>query len=150
MKFAPSPIYIQYILAVQNREKLLKKPWRDDVFQHMSEFIKNIRQNPIIVNGGEDHLHILTGLRTNISIEDFFQQVKSSSAEFVNEQGFVDGGFDWQETYMAFSCGSANLERIYNYISNQEDYHQKKTFDQECLEYFERYEVPYNERDVFV
>lgn len=36
-----SQIYIQIVFAVQGRQNLLQKEWREDVFKYMSGIIKN-------------------------------------------------------------------------------------------------------------
>src|SRR6266487_4555354 len=36
-----SQIYIQVVFAVQGRQNLLQKEWRDEVFKYMSGIIKN-------------------------------------------------------------------------------------------------------------
>jgi len=43
-----SQIYIQVVFAVQGRQNLLQKEWRDEVFKYMSGIIKNKGQKPII------------------------------------------------------------------------------------------------------
>lgn len=52
-------IYIQVIFAVQGRQDLLSKDWRDEVFNYMAGIIKNKGQKPIIVNEVDDHVHAL-------------------------------------------------------------------------------------------
>ena len=58
-----SQIYIQIVFAVQGRQNLLQKEWRDEVFKYMSGIIKNKGHKPIIVNGVEDHVHVFVGLK---------------------------------------------------------------------------------------
>ncbi len=40
-----SQIYIQAVCAVKDRENLLRKAWRNDVFKYMTGIIKNKHQN---------------------------------------------------------------------------------------------------------
>ena len=55
-------IYIQVIFAVQGRQDLLSKDWRDEVFNYMAGIIKDKGQKPIIVNEVDDHVHALWDL----------------------------------------------------------------------------------------
>lgn len=57
-----SQIYIQIVFAVEGRQNLLQKEWRQEVFKYMAGIIKNKGQKPIIVNGVEDHAHVFVGL----------------------------------------------------------------------------------------
>ena len=58
-----SQIYIQIVFAVQGRQNLLHKEWRQEVFKYMAGIIKNKGHKPIIGNGVEDHVHGFTGLK---------------------------------------------------------------------------------------
>jgi len=68
-----SQIYLQYVFAVQGRENLLLKPWREEVFKYISGIIEGKKQKSIIVNGVSDHVHILVGLKPSMSISDLTQ-----------------------------------------------------------------------------
>ncbi len=57
-----SQIYIHYVFAVERRENLLEKPWREEVFKYIAGIIKGKKQKPIIVNGVSDHVHVFVGL----------------------------------------------------------------------------------------
>jgi hypothetical protein len=43
--------------------------------------------------------------------------------------------FAWQNGYAAFGVSESVVEKVYQYIKNQKEHHQKKSFQQE----FERY-----------
>ena len=72
-----SQIYIQVVFAVNGRENLLDKKWRDDVFKYMTGIIKNKGQKSIIVNGMPDHLHVFIGLRPSMSIDAITRDIKN-------------------------------------------------------------------------
>jgi REP element-mobilizing transposase RayT len=56
----------------------------------------------MIMNGMADHVHLLIGIKPDNCIEDLVRDIKSNSAKFMNEQGFVKGRFEWQEGFGAF------------------------------------------------
>jgi len=144
-----SQIYIQYIFAVKGRQNLLHKPWRDDVFKYISGIIKGKNQKPIIVNGVSDHIHVFVGLRPSMNISDLVRDIKNNSSNFINEQKFLKRKFSWQEGYGAFSYSHSHIERVFQYIANQEAHHQKKTFKEEYLNFLRQFEVEYNEKYLF-
>jgi putative transposase len=88
-----SQIYIQYVFAVQGRQNLLQKPWRDEVFKYMSGIIKGKNQKPIIVNGVSDHVHVTVGLKPSMCIADLVRDIKNISSNFINEQKYLKGKF---------------------------------------------------------
>ncbi len=144
-----SQIYIQYVFAVSGRANLLQKPWRDEVFKYISGIIKGKKQKPIIVNGVADHVHVFVGLKPAMNISDLVRDIKNNSSKFINENKFLKGKFSWQQGYGAFSYAHSQLDNVYQYILNQEEHHQKKTFREEYLDFLHKFEVEYDERYLF-
>ena len=144
-----SQIYIQYVFAVEGRQNLLQKPWRDEVFKYISGIIKGKNQTSIIVNGITDHVHVFVGLKPTMNISDLVRDIKNSSSKFINEQKYVMGKFLWQEGYGAFSYAHSQLDNVYQYIANQEAHHIKKTFKEECIDFLHKFEIKYNTENLF-
>ncbi len=115
----------------------------------MAGIIKGKDQKSIIVNGMPDHVHLFMGLKPSMSIAAIARDVKNNSSNFINEQGFVKGKFSWQSGYGAFSYSHSHIERVYNYILNQEAHHRQKTFKEEYIGLLKKFEVPYDERYLF-
>ena len=126
-----SKIYIQIVFAVKYRENLLLKPWRNEVFKYQSGIITGKEQKSIIVNGVADHVHCFVGLKPAMSISDLVRDIKNNSTNFINESGFLKRKFEWQGGFGAFSYSQSHIERVYNYILNQEAHHKKQTFKDE-------------------
>jgi len=144
-----SRIYIQVVFAVKGRQNLIHKSWRDDLFKYISGIITEKQQKSIIVNGVSDHIHCFIGLKPSMAISSLVRDIKNNSSKFINEKGYVKGKFQWQEGFGAFSYAQSEVERVYNYILNQEAHHQKKTFKQEYLEFLEAFEIAYNPEFLF-
>ena len=144
-----SRIYIQVVFAVKGRQNLIHKSWRDDLFKYISGIITEKQQKSIIVNGVSDHIHCFIGLKPSMAISALVRDIKNNSSKFINEKGYVKGKFQWQEGFGAFSYAQSEVERVYNYILNQEAHHQKKTFKQEYLEFLEAFEIAYNPEFLF-
>jgi REP element-mobilizing transposase RayT len=144
-----SQIYIQYVFAVKGRANLLQKPWREQVFKHIAGVIKAKNQKPIIINGVKDHVHVFVSLKPSMRISDLVRDIKNNSARFINEQGFVRSKFSWQEGYGVFSYAHSQIERVYNYILNQEKHHQKRTFQEEYLDFLDKFAIEHEEKYLF-
>ena len=56
------------------------------------------------------------------------------------------GKFYWQNGYGAFSIGFSGKTPAINYIKNQKERHRNKTFQDEFLEFLNKYQVNYDER----
>jgi REP element-mobilizing transposase RayT len=144
-----SQLYIHAVFVVNGRENLLQKPWRDELFKYMAGIIKDKSQKPIIVNGVTDHVHLMIGLHPNMRISDLMRDIKSGSSNFINEKRYVKGRFSWQEGYGVFSYSRSQLDKVYQYILNQEEHHRKSTFKEEYLGLLQKFEIDYDDRYLF-
>jgi len=144
-----SQIYIQIVFAVKNRENLIHHSWKKDQHKYIAGIIKGKNQKPIIVNGMADHIHAFIGLKPAVPIADIARDIKNNSSNFINEQRLVRGKFSWQAGYGAFSYSHSHIERVYNYILNQEDHHKKKTFKQEYTDLLKSFEIDYDDQYLF-
>jgi len=144
-----SQIYIQIVFAVKGRENLINKEWKDELCKYISGIIKGKDQKPIIVNGVSDHIHVFVGLRPSMALSDLVRDIKNNSSNFINAKGWVKGKFSWQAGYGAFSYSHRQIETIYNYISNQEEHHRKRTFREEYLDFLNEFEIPHEEKYLF-
>ena len=63
-----SQIYLQIVFAVNGRQNILAKDWRQDIFKYISGIITGKNQKSIIVNGVSDHVHCFVGLKPTMMI----------------------------------------------------------------------------------
>lgn len=100
----------------------------------------------LAINGMPDHIHFVIGMRPSCCLSDLVREVKKSSNEFVNDNGFTRFNFHWQEGYGAFSYGHSQLDRVIRYVMNQKEHHKKRTFKEEYLDFLKKFEVEYEEQ----
>ena len=89
----------------------------------------------IAINGMPDHIHILIGLKPNKALSDLVRDIKANSSRFINEKGWLNGKFEWQTGFGAFSYSHSQLTNVIHYIQNQEEHHRTKTFKEEYIEF---------------
>ena len=142
-------IHIQVVFSVQNRECIIQKQWKDELYKYISGIINNNSHKLLAINGMPDHLHILFGMRPTQSLSDLMQDIKGSSSKWVNEHKWVKGKFRWQEGYGAFSYSKSQLPQVIQYIKNQEEHHKKKTFMEEYRQILEHFDIDFDERYIF-
>lgn len=115
------------------------KELRLKVWNHMRE---NAQKKGIFidfVNGYTDHCHCLVSMGGNQTIEKVMQLIKGESSYWINKQGLTKEKFEWQDEYYGVSVSESQLNRVREYIKNQERHHQKKTFQQEFDEFISIY-----------
>ncbi|MEM0518396.1 MULTISPECIES: IS200/IS605 family transposase [Aequorivita] len=139
-------IHIQVIFAVQNRQSLIKPQWKDELYKYITGIVQSYNHKVLQINGMPDHIHILFGMRPTQSISDLMKKLKQDSSKWINNKGFVNGKFSWQEGYGAFSYSRSHVPKVIKYIANQEEHHKSKTFGEEYLEILKESGIDYDER----
>jgi len=144
-----SQIHLHVVFAVQNRESIISKHWKDKLYKYITGIVQNSGHKMIIINGMMDHVHILIGLRPMESVSDLVKKIKRDSSNWINDEKLARGKFSWQEGYGVFSYSKSQLPNVIEYIKNQEEHHRGKTFREEYIRFLELYEVDFDERYVF-
>jgi len=96
-----------------------------------------------------DHVHILVGMKPNISISDLVRDIKAGSSKFINDNRWIRGKFNWQNGFGAFSFSKSQIDEVVNYILNQENHHKKKSFKEEYIKLLTKFEVKYKDEYLF-
>lgn len=142
-------MYVQVVFAVKNREAVLTKSIRGQVFEYIGGINKNLKHKSIIVNGISNHVHILFGLNPAVSVSDTVYHIKRSSSLFINSEKLCAGRFSWQEGYGAFTYSRSQLDYVYKYIENQEAHHARDSFREEYISLLRKHETDYDPRYLF-
>ena len=142
-------IHIHSVFAVQNRISLIADSWKDRLYQYIIAIINKNGHKPLAINGMPDHLHIVWGMRPTQSVSDLLQDIKANSSRWINDSKLIQGKFNWQAGFGAFSYSKSQLPNLINYVHNQQLHHKNKTFLQEYREILDRSEIDYDSRYLF-
>lgn len=138
-------IYMHVIFAVKGRESMIRPEWQDELYRYMAGALKNHEHTPYIINGMEDHVHLLFGMTPKESLSELVQSLKIQSTKHIKEQ-YGCLSFAWQSGFGAFSYSKSFLPAVSNYIANQKEHHKKRSFDDEMREILGKAEIEYDER----
>lgn len=141
-----SKVYLHIVFSTKKRVPVLDKKIRPVLFAYLAGVIKKKGGHAVIINGVEDHIHILTTLPRTITIADFVKEIKRTSSKWLKTQGASFHSFCWQAGYGVFSVSYNAFENVKAYIEKQEEHHQKKSFKEEFLDLLEKYDVDFDER----
>ncbi len=134
-------IYIHLVWSTYQRLPLLNsKELRYKVWKHIKENSKEKEIFIDTINGFSDHFHCLISLSSNQNIEKVVQLLKGESSFWINKNQLTQSKFQWQKEYFAISVSESMVEKVRNYINNQELHHQNKTYEQEYREFIEKYQ----------
>lgn len=139
-------IYLQFVFAVQNRLSLIQSEWKDELYKYITGIVENNKHKLIRINGMPNHVHVFIGYKPHQLIPELLQDIKGSSSKWINEKGLAKGHFNWQEGYGAFSYSHSQIDRVVQYIMNQEKHHKKKTFQEEYSELLRKFNILYDGR----
>jgi REP element-mobilizing transposase RayT len=142
-------IYLQIVFAVKYRKATLDKAWRSTVWGVIGNLINETGCKTLIINGVEDHVHCLVGLKPVMSVSDLLKVIKAKSSKYINEHNLTPHRFEWQEGYGVFSYSRTQIDNIYQYIKNQETHHHKLTFREEYISLLEEFRISYDEQYIF-
>ena len=101
------------------------------------------------VGGVADHVHLAIRLSRTLTIADLVEMLKTSSSKWLKTQSASLAAFGWQRGYGCFSVGPTDLNSLCEYIDQQEEHHQRRTFQEEFRMFLEKYGIEYNEAYVW-
>ncbi len=96
-------------------------------------------------NGVDDHFHLLVGQKPVVSASKVANQIKGESSHWINSDDFIPGKFAWQEGFGVFSVSHSQVQRIRDYIKNQQEHHKKITFDEEYRNFLKANDIEIDE-----
>ena len=133
-------VYIHFVWSTKNRVPFLStKEMRQKVWNHIRENAKEKNIFIDFINGYDDHCHCLVSLGVDQTIEKVMQLIKGESSFWINKQNLTPEKFEWQDEYFAVSVSESMIDKVRNYIKNQEEHHKQKTFQEEYDEFISKY-----------
>lgn len=144
-----SQLYVQVVFAIKNRESLIHKNNREELQKYISGIIENRNAKLLAIYCMPNHTHILIGLKPSVLLSDLIRDIKTGSSKLINEKIWIIGKFNWQEGFGAFSYSHSQIGHVINYINNQEEHHQRKSFKDEYLDFLQKFEIDYDNKYLF-
>jgi putative transposase len=133
-------VYIHFVWSTKNRYPYLNTPEiRKAMWKHIRENAKKKGIFVDFVNGYQEHCHCLVSLGDDQTLRQTMQLIKGESSHWMNKEQLLNEKFEWQDEYFAVSVSESHIDKIRNYIKNQEDHHSRKMWEDECNELIEKY-----------
>jgi putative transposase len=142
-------LHYYIIFSTKDREPWLKPDIQDRVWSYLAGIAQNNKMNPIQIGGMPDHVHLVVGLPTTLSMSEALHLIKGGSSKWIKEELPGMRGFAWQDGYSAFTVSQSNLAEVVSYVKNQHEHHRVKTFQEEYLAFLEKHGLEYERRYVF-
>jgi putative transposase len=138
--------YFHSVFSTKERAQLITPAFSKRLWPFLGGIARQNDMQAVEIGGVSDHVHILLSLPPTVSIAKAMQLIKGGSSKWVHETFPELRLFRWQEKYGAFSVSVSQLDKIREYIRNQEKHHRKMTFQEELLALLKKHGLEYDER----
>ncbi|PKQ63367.1 transposase [Labilibaculum filiforme] len=141
-----SKLYVHLIYHIKNTSVVIRDEEKQKLYAYMGSVLKSNDSIPIIINGTEDHVHILCVMSKNIALAKLIEEIKRHSSRWIKTLDKYYNDFAWQGGYGGFSVSPSIHDKTKRYIENQEEHHKKKDFKEEYLMFLKEYGIKYDEK----
>lgn len=144
-------VVIHIVFSTKDRRPFIREPGlRQELNAYMAAILKdNVDLPALLINRVEDHIHALVNLSRKFAIMDVIQEMKTETSKWLKTKSRDTADFAWQSGYGTFSVSESNTEQVEEYITNQEEYHKKVTFQDKFRALCKRHNVELDERYVW-
>ena len=132
-------IWVHCVWGTKKRVPFLSADNKRDILDHIKENAKLKGIYIDFINGDKDHIHCIISLKADEMLSKTIQLIKGESSYWINKNGLTKGKFEWADEYYAVSVSESQIDKVRDYIKNQEEHHRRKTWEEECEEFMQKY-----------
>lgn len=133
-------ILIHCVWGTKRRFPFITPDNRVQIIDHIRDYSVRNGIHIDFINGHKDHIHCLLWLEANQSLALVMRNLKGESSRWIGANIKSGNRFGWASEYYAASVSLGILDRVRNYIRDQDVHHQKKSWDTEQQEFLEQIE----------
>ncbi len=136
-------VIVHVVYSTKHRQPWLHDPiLRSELYAYIATILKEeVDSSAILINGVEDHLHILCLLSRKFAIMDVIKRAKTETSKWTKKRATAHADFQWQAGYGIFSVSPSNVDQVKRYIANQEEHHKRFSFQDEFREICKRHGI---------
>jgi putative transposase len=137
-----------YHIVFRTKESLptIRQDNVNDLYAYITGIIKHKNSHLYRLNGVENHLHILTDMNPSIAFIEFIKDIKVSTSIWMKNSNFFPTFKGWAVGYGSFTCSFKDIDRLIEYIKNQQEHHKKISFEEEYRKLLQEYGIIPDER----
>lgn len=84
------------IFSTKGREPLIQAEVKPDLLAYMGGIVRELKGLPLILNGTQDHVHLLVQLPPTLCVSDALRVIKANSSKWLRQQSPAFRNFAWQ------------------------------------------------------
>ncbi len=138
------------VFSTKNRQPVITDDVKSRLYDYIGGTIRKQGGIALAINGMSDHIHVLVKLRADKAVSDVLRDLKANSSGWMHEVFPELKDFSWQNGYGAFTVSASQIEKVREYIANQEKHHRKiGSFRDEFMKLLRANEIEFDERYLF-
>ena len=139
------------VFSTKNRQPLINDNVKSRLYDYIGGTIRKQGGVALAINGVEDHVHVLAKLRPDKSVSAVLRDLKANSSGWLHDVFPELKDFSWQNGYGAFTVSASEVEKVKEYIANQEIHHRKSgSFRDEFLKMLTANEIEFDEKYLLI
>lgn len=139
------------VFSTKNRQPLITRNVQSRLYDYIGGIIRQQGGIALAINGIDDHVHVLAKLRPDKAVSDVLRDLKANSSGWLHDVFPELKDFSWQNGYGAFTVSASQVEKVKEYISNQERHHQKiGSFRNEFIKLLSANEIEFDEKYLLI
>ena len=139
-------ILVHIIFSTKNRQPMISQEIMQELHSYMAGIAHAQDSKVHEIGGVEDHVHLLVSLPRTLQLSKLIENIKKGSSKWIKTKGHSYKGFSWQNGYGAFSIGQSAYENLRKYIKTQKDHHKTISFQDEYINFLQKYQISYDEK----
>ena len=139
-------LYYHLVFSTKKREPWLHDEIRERVWAYLGGIARENEMTALSVGGMADHVHVLVMAKPTMPVSKMLQLLKGGSSHWIHETFPRLKSFAWQDGYGAFTVSKSGISSVVEYIQNQKEHHQVRTFQEEYLDFLRENGIAYDER----
>lgn len=134
-----SRAWLHYMWSTKNRARIITNEIKPILISHIKENAKNKGIHIDTINCVRDHIHIIVSLGRDQTMGYIVKMIKGESANWCNKEKVSQTKFEWQDEYIVVTISESIVDKVRQYINNQEEHHKTKSFMEEYNDFIKKY-----------
>ncbi|MBC8243270.1 MAG: IS200/IS605 family transposase [Verrucomicrobia bacterium] len=138
-------LFAHVIFSTKERRPWLRNEIRPKLFAYMATILRDKGCRDVLIDGHDDHVHILCNLSKQHPTAKILETVKKESSKWLKREFFDFGNFHWQDGYGLFGVSPSHVAAVRKYVASQEEHHRRVSFQDELRRILGKNGVEINE-----
>jgi len=112
------------VWSTKHRKPLITAAIERHLWGALRSKIKALGGVAFIINGTEDHVHLVVAIPASMAVESFVRDIKAHASRVARK---LCPEFRWQDGFAAFTVSAREMDDLIDYVANQKPHHASGT-----------------------